>query len=219
MVLFLRIGGVLFMFSDFLNHKTTHETELRDFPEWHGGIEHFGFWAIEVSDVDCLKKISAHQEYLSDKLHSGYLRQPHITLALEGLLEDGDRLGPSIMKNVKRLEACNLQAFPLWLARCNSFSTCPYLQVIDPDDNLNDIRRCLSSVQHAGDPKIYTPHVTLGFYNKAYDTFRISKDLSEIQSPDIEFMVNEIVFAQYRTSEVQGPYRVLHRIRLGGSWI
>ncbi len=207
------------MYSDFLAQKTTHETELRDFPEWHGGIEHFGFWAIEVSDVDCLKKISTHQDYLSDKLHSGYLRQPHITLALEGLLEDGAGLGTSITKNVKRLEACNLQAFPLWLAGCNSFSTCPYLQVIDPGDNLSDIRRCLSSAQHAGDPKIYTPHVTLGFYNKAYDTFRISKDLSEIQSPDLEFTVDEIVFAQYRTSEVQGPYRVVHRIKLGGLWI
>ncbi|WP_100638358.1 2'-5' RNA ligase family protein [Marinobacter salexigens] len=204
------------MFSDFLNHKTTYETELRDFPEWHEGIEHFGFWAIEISDADCLKKIRSHQEHLSDKLHSGYLRQPHITLALEGLMEDGARLGPSIMKTVKRLEACNLQVFPLWLGGCNSFPTCPYLQVIDPKNNLSDIRRCLNSAPHAGDPKIYTPHVTLGFYNKAYDTIRISEHISEIQSPDIEFTVDEIVFAQYKTNEVQGPYRVLHRIRLGG---
>jgi 2'-5' RNA ligase len=63
----------------------------------------------------------------------------------------------------------------------------------------------------------YTPHVTLGFYNKAYNSSDIVKEISEISSHDIEFMVSEIVFAQYETRDVQGPYQVLHRIKLGSA--
>lgn len=202
------------MFSDFLNSKTTYATELRDFYEWHKGVEYFGFWAIEVSGSDCLKKIRLHRDYLSERLHSGYLRQPHITLALEGLLKDSPSLKPSIRKSIRQLEASKLSAFPLQLASCNSFATCPYLEVTDPKGYLNTIRSCLNSDEHEQNPKAYTPHVTLGFYNEAHDTSRIAEELSGIQSQDIEFTVDEIVFAQYRTREIQGPYQVLHRIKL-----
>jgi len=203
------------MFSDFLNRKTTYATELRDFHEWHKGIEHFGFWAIEVTGSDCLEKIRSHQEYLSDRLHPGYLRQPHITLALAGLLKDAPSLAPSIIKNIEQLEAANLRAFPLQLARCNSFATCPYLEIADPNGYLNSVRSCLASAEHKQNPNTYTPHVTLGFYNQAHPTSRIVEELSGILLPDIEFMVDEIVFAQYKTKDVQGLYEVLHRIKLG----
>jgi len=202
------------MFSDFLNRKTTYATELRDFQEWHKGIEHFGFWAIETTGSDCLEKIHSHQEYLSHRLHPGYQRQPHITLALEGLLKDTPSLAPSIIRTIEQLEAANLRPFPLQLARCNSFATCPYLEIADPRGYLSSIRNCLNTVEHQQNPKPYTPHVTLGFYNQAHSTSCIVKEMSGIHSPDIEFMVNEIVFAQYKTREVQGPYEVLHRIKL-----
>jgi hypothetical protein len=72
----------------FLDKEVTQPTELRDFFEWHQGIKHYGFWAIEISNKHCLQKIHHYQQQLADKLHPQYLRQPHITLSAAGLLDE-----------------------------------------------------------------------------------------------------------------------------------
>jgi len=202
------------MFSKFLAMDTTYPTQLRDFPEWHKGIKHYGFWAIEVSSKACHDEIDKHKAYFADKLHPGYSRQPHVTLAASGLLSDTHCNQALIIKQVKQLNENAIKAFSLKLSHCNSFSVCPYLSVLDPQNNLNAIRECLSKTAEKNNPENYTPHVTLGFYDKAYATTDIVNKMSNFDSKDIEFMVKEIVFAQYETKDVQGPYQVLHRIKL-----
>ena len=202
------------MYSEFLNLSTTYETELRDFPQWHKGIKYFGFWAIEVSTLACLDKIKLYQEQFSDKLHPNYLRQPHITLLASGLLSDDYFHQDLIEKQIEQIKKSNIKAFSLQLSACNSFSTCPYLSIRDSFANLEYIRKCLNNTSKENDAARYTPHVTLGFYNKAYKTSQIVKDISKLNSNDIEFKVFEIVFAQYETKDIQGPYQVLHRIKL-----
>jgi len=204
------------MFSDFLGLDATYPAELRDFREWHKGTTHFGFWAIEVSNPACLNKIEAYQKHLSDKLHAGYARQPHITLVPAGLLADNHVQRDSVARQVEQLKKLSVRAFPLQLSGCNSFAICPYLEVCDPQDNLNTLRECLGSIAADDSSGGYTPHVTLGFYNQAYNPADIVKIISGVSSRDIGFMVHEIVFAQYETRDVQGPYEVLHRISLGG---
>ncbi|SIS66029.1 2'-5' RNA ligase family protein [Neptunomonas antarctica] len=202
------------MFSEFLNLDTTYPAALHDFSEWHKGIKYFGFWAIEISTPDCQNKIRTHQEDLSDKLHAYYLRQPHITLVASGLLSDNYFHQDLITRQVEQIKKSNIKSFSLQLSGCNSFATCPYLSVRDPLGRLDSIRECLNNISEENDSGKYTPHVTLGFYNKAYKTSDIVKDISELSSNDIEFTVNEVVFAQYETRDVQGPYQVLHRITL-----
>ena len=202
------------MYSEFLNLSTTYETELRDFHEWHKGIKYFGFWAIEVSNSVCLDKIKLYQEQFSDKLHSNYSRQPHITLLASGLLSDDYFHQNLIEKQIEQIKKSDIKSFSLHLSACNSFSTCPYLSIVDSFGNLEYIRKCLNNTSKENDASQYTPHVTLGFYNKAYKTSDIVKDISKLNSNDIEFKVFEIVFAQYETKDVQGPYQVLHRIKL-----
>lgn len=202
------------MFSKFLAMDTTYPTQLRDFPEWHKGIKHYGFWAIEVSSKACHDEIDKHKAYFSDKLHSGYSRQPHVTLAASGLMSDMHFNQSLISKQIKQLKENAIKAFSLKLSHCNSFSVCPYLSVLDPQNNLNAIRECLTKTAEKNNPENYTPHVTLGFYDKAYATTNIVNKMSNFDSKDIEFMVKEIVFAQYETKDVQGPYQVLHRIKL-----
>ena len=202
------------MYSEFLNLSTTYENELRDFQEWHKGIKYFGFWAIEVSCLDCLDKIKLCQEYFSDKLHLNYSRQPHITLVASGLLSDDFFHQDLIEKQIEQIKKSNIKSFSLQLLSFNSFSTCPYLSIVDSFGNLEYIRKCLNNTSKENDASKYTPHVTLGFYNKAYKTSDIVKDISNLNSNDIEFKVSEIVFAQYETKDIQGPYHVLHRIKL-----
>ena len=202
------------MFSEFLDLDTTCPTELRDFPEWHKGTKYFGFWAIEVSTPACQDKIRMYQEHLSNKLHTHYLRQSHITLLASGLLSNNNFHQDLINKQIEQIKKSNIKSFPLQLSSCNSFYTCPYLQICDPLSKLNSIRECLNNTSEENNPNKYTPHVTLGFYNKAYKTADIVKEINNLCSHDIEFVVNEIVFARYETKDIQGPYQVMHRIKL-----
>ena len=65
----------------------TLATELRDFPEWHGGIRHYAVWALPVDCPLWLQRIADLQRQLAPLLHSDYARQPHITLFACGLVD------------------------------------------------------------------------------------------------------------------------------------
>ena len=181
------------MFSKFLDLNTTYSTELRDFSEWHKGIKYFGFWAIEVSLPSCHDKIKTYKEHLSHRLHPNYLRQAHITMISSGLLSDKYFHQDLLNKQVRRIKKANIKSFSLHLCECNSFATCPYLSIYDPLNKLDLIREHLICISQEDSPKDYTPHVTLGFYNKAYNTSDIVKDMSFISLADIEFTVNELI--------------------------
>lgn len=203
------------MFSEFLDFNTTYKVELRDFKQWHKGIKYFGFWAIEISSASCLEKTKIYQKHLKDKLHPNYLRQAHITLVASGLLSNEHFSNDLILKQVEQIKKSNIKAFTLSLSNPNSFSTCPYLCIHDSLGKLDFIRECLSNDKSKEiNPKKYIPHVTLGFYDKAYKTSDIIRNITTVNLPDIKFTVNELVFAQYETKDIQGPYEVLHRIKL-----
>jgi len=202
------------MYSEFLNFNTTYSTKIRDFNEWHKGIKYFGFWAIEITNSDCKDQIQIAQKHLTNRLHTHYSRQPHITLATVGLLLDNSPQNTLITDQIEKIKKSNIKSFPLQLSSFNSFSTCPYLNILDPLQKLNSIRECLNIKSDRSTPSKYTPHVTLGFYNDRYQTLDIVKDISKKSFDDIEFTVKEIVFARYKTKDVQGPYEVLHRIKL-----
>jgi len=202
------------MFSKFLESNTTYPIVLQDFPTWHKGIEYFGFWAIEVSTFECQNKIKSYQNHLSSFLHPNYLRQSHITLVASGLLSDEYFSTDLLKRQINELEKSNIKQFSLKLKDFNSFSTCPYLAIEDSFSNLDFIRKVLNNTSKEIDAANYTPHITLGFYNKEYKTSEIVKNISDFSLPDIEFRVERIVFAQYETKDIQGPYEVLHYIQL-----
>jgi 2'-5' RNA ligase len=198
----------------FLDHEFTQPTELRDFFEWHQGIKHYGFWAIEILNQDCVQQIQLSQEQLADKLHSNYLRQPHITLSASGLRNEQHFTQDSLQRQIKNLKESNFSSFSLYLSKAHSFTTAPYLSIRDPFNYLDKIRELLNSICVAEDANEYTPHVTLGFYDQAYQTAELFKRLSCLNIHNKKFTVKEIVFAQYNTHEIQGQYKVLHRITL-----
>ena len=202
------------MFSEFLNFNTTYPIELQDFPKWHMGIKYFGFWAIEVSTFECKDKIKSYQNHLSSFLHPNYLRQAHITLVASGLLSDEYFSEDLLKRQIEKLEISDIKQFSLKLKGWNSFSTCPYLAIEDSFSNLDSVRKVLNNTSEEVDAADYTPHVTLGFYNEEYKSLEIVKNISDFSLPDIEFKVEKIVFAQYETKDIQGPYEVLHRVKL-----
>lgn len=196
----------------FLAEEVTQPTELRDFSEWHQGIKHYGFWAIEINNKDCLQQIHACQQQLADKLHPHYLRQPHITLSAAGLLDEQYFTQASLQQQIKKLKESALSNFSLTLSNADSFSTSPYLSISDPSHSLEKLRQLLHTIRKEQDASEYVPHVTLGFYNKAYKTIDLLTRLADINALNTEFIVSDLVFAHYDTHEIQGPYKVLHRI-------
>ena len=205
------------MYSTFLADNTTHATELRDVVEWHQGIQYFGFWAIEIFDTACREKIRVHQAQLAPLLHPDYLRQPHITLWPAGLMAEQHYNKAKLHLHIAQLIDAKISAFSLRLSSVNSFMHCPYLAISDPLDNLNRLRQHFSYIAPADSPMSYTPHVTLGFYNQAYPSSDLVTEFVKLNWADIEFRVTELIFAQYKTKDIQGPYQVLHRIRLAST--
>lgn len=202
------------MDDHFSNHKFTQPTELRDFFEWHQGIKHYGFWAIEIRDQACLNAISSSAQSLAHITHPNYLRQAHITLSASGLIDDQHFSDVSLQQQIQKLKSANLSSFSLCLSSAHSFTTAPYLSIKDTTSSLETVRDLLHKVSAGQDASEYIPHVTLGFYNKAYKTSDILTNISKMSTPNIVFPVTEIVFARYNTDEIQGPYEVLHRISL-----
>ena len=202
------------MFSHFLQYNYTQPTELRDFPQWHQGIEFYGFWAIELRQQDCLEKIAYYQQCLSSKLHPNYLRQAHIKICASGLLANSFCPRAKLAKQVDHLILNTPSSFILELSDGNSFTTSPYLTLNDPDKGLLSLRKQLNSCIAEDSPCEYIPHVTLGFYDQAYKTSDIIDMLLPLSSTSIKINVTDIIFARYRTCEIQGPYEVLQRISL-----
>ncbi|MFT4763935.1 MAG: 2'-5' RNA ligase [Oleispira sp.] len=205
------------MKEPFLDHEVTQPTELRDFFEWHQGIKYFGFWAIEIKQQQCLQQIKIAQQHLAKKLHPHYLRQPHITVCASGLLDEQHFTHHALQQQIEKLQESKLTAFPLKLSQGNSFSTAPYLAIRDPSNALMTLRKLLNSICIEQDAAEYVPHVTLGFYNQAYNTTDLATDIANLSTLETDFIMKEIVFAHYNTNEIQGRYQVLHRIALNTS--
>ena len=214
------------MSENVLENEVTQPSQLRDFFEWHKGIKHYGFWAIEITDQACLDKVLRYQQLLTKHVHNHYSRQPHITLMAAGLLSENHFSQNQLEQQIHALkhrvkerqqngsEAQPITPFPLSIKEANTFTTCPYLSIFDPFKKLQNIRSLLLPEKNEDSSSEYIPHITLGLYNDRYKISDILAILSETSSTNKKFMVNEIVFAQYKTNDIQGPYEVLHRIKL-----
>lgn len=202
------------MLSQFLSHEFCHKTELKDFEQWHQGIRHYGFWAIEITDPDCLAQVQHSQQALSPYLHPSYRRQAHIKLFAAGLVADHFYKAEFLRQQLAALTRANIANFSLQLEHGNSFSTCPYLAISDQSKSLDAIRQILAEVSPEDSPCNYIPHITLGFYNNDYKTKDISLVLNQLAIKKQIIKVCNIIYAEYETHDIQGPYRIVHRIHL-----
>ena len=199
-----------------MDFNFTQPYVLGDFKEWHKGIPFYGFWTLEIDSKKILSQISNTQSQLARILHSGYQRQPHITLLACGLMDEAYFSKSALSNQIEDIKEQNHNSFDLEFSTLNSFSTCPYLALNKPNPILDRIRQQLSQYQAEDAACEYVPHITLGFYNDVYSKFEIEAELrkSEKKLAVTKQTVNSIIFARYNTSDLQGPYDVLERITL-----
>ena len=112
----------------FLAEPHTLRNERRDFHEWHRGRPHYLLWALDVDTAPLRARVAAAQRALDGLLLEGYVRQPHITLALCGFPATGplraeDEFDDALIATqLAALQASAPPVFELGIGGLESFS-------------------------------------------------------------------------------------------------
>ncbi len=202
-------------YYSFLSTPFTDPCHDRDYVEWHGGIERYGFWAIVVQDATWIRAYKAGREHLLPFMYPGYQRAPHITIACCGLLHPSYFPEALVRRQIEMVQQAKISPFLLHLSEADSFASVPYLRVRDPSDSLSCIREHLKKIAKEDNPGSYTPHVTLGQYCDIFETRMIASHLQTVPAlPTEPLRVSAIEFCSYQTDTIQGPFTVLERVAL-----
>lgn len=172
----------------------------RDFVEWHRGRSRYVLWAIDVNLPVVQWRIDAAKAHLDGLLLDGYVRQPHITLALCGfpgaapLLSD--EFGAAVLeRQIAALQQSPVEPFDILIGELSSFASAPYLCVTDHSGGIEHIRACLGA---GSDTHAYTPHVTVGLYADAWPTDSVRPRLTAFAPrPAIPLQVTQIGLFAY----------------------
>ena len=204
------------MNDSFLASDKTIPCFLRDHADWHGGVSHYGFWAVLVDNDEWLGLLHEARLHMVRFIHPGYRRGPHITLAACGLISEHHFSSEDLKRQSAALSEAGVAPFALGTAGLDSFESAPYLAVEDPSGSLARIRSALTAVSgEDNSPARYRPHVTLGLYNGAFDTKQVARHLEEFRHGPIDpLRVTELAFCAYETKDIQGPFEVIMRVGL-----
>lgn len=203
-------------YARFLASPTTTASVDRDFHEWHGGIAEYGVWAIVIDDEAWLAYWQSTIDHLGPLLHPDYRRQPHITLATCGLMDERHFSRSRLDSQIALLEGNRLAPFTIESGYLNSFSTAPYIEIGDDSDSLGRLNGLLGERMEWA----YIPHLTVGFYQGDHATQEVAARLASFeryrsQFKGLWFRVNELQFCTYQTHDIKGRLDIRHRIRLG----
>ena len=203
------------MYESFLKTQKTIPHRIRDFTEWHNGVSQYGFWAIVIDDSRWVEMFDAACSHLKQFIHPGYQREPHITIMACGLVDQKYFSTRQLERQVVSLAEAMIAPFYLTAESLDSFASAPYITVEDPTGTLNRIRTYLAAISEEDNPAEYQPHITLGLYRDAFDTFQVADRLKEFAyAPISPLRVSELAFCVYETKDIQGPFRIRDRVTL-----
>jgi 2'-5' RNA ligase len=204
------------VYDDFLQQLTTTAHHDRDFNEWHGGVEHYGFWAICIASKPWQNLYKDAREHIQGLVLKDYLRQAHITVSSCGLLAPQHFSKQQFKLQHQALLSADLSGFTLSAGPLNSFAGSPYISIGDPKGGLAQLRQVLHTIITEDSPAIhYSPHITLGLYADAFHCPLVVECLKRFQQHDIaDLYVDQICFCRYNTDSIQGRFEVIERIAL-----
>lgn len=205
----------------FLAEPLTLRNERRDFCAWHRGRPHYLLWALDVDRPPVRARTAAARRTLDGLLLAGYLRQPHVTLALCGFpapapaaADDFDRA--RLDACVAALRAARIAPFTLEVGALESFSSAPFLCVHGADDALAALRTCLQpdAPHPQGD---YVPHVTVGLYADAWPTATVAARFDAFApAPPLRCEITRVSLMGYAAAEIGGALFTLAEWDLAG---
>lgn len=193
----------------------TLRNEQRDFVEWHRGRTPYVFWGLDVDMPGVVARVTAARQHLDDLLLAAYCRQPHVTLELCGFagvapLAVDEFDSAYLSAQILALRQAAPAPFEIEIGGLASFSSTPYLRVIDAHQRITVLRDCLAvagAYRLAGD---YTPHVTVGLYGDAWHAASVCLRLSGFAAGEpLPCRIEQISLMAYEPSQIGGPLRRL----------
>ena len=209
----------------FRSNGYTLENVRRDFPQWRKGRARYLLWAIDVDREAVRGKVASAGLHLLDLLLDDYRRQPHVTLALCGFSSGAPQLPDDVSlaqieAQVAALRQTGLQPFSIDIGFLSSFSSAPFLHVLDADDGIAALRTCLAPANCGDWPVDYTAHVTVGLYNGAWPSAQVSRRLANFHcGPAVRHSVQRISLMSYAADDISGPLTTLAEVHLDGATI
>lgn len=201
------------MNQDFINAATTIAWDDIDFSDWHGGVKHYGFWALIIDDSEWREAVNEAASYLSPYVLTGYRRQPHVSVIAGGLMSDQNYSAANINKHKQALLKANISPFSIGLAGLDSFASAPYLTVADDSGGLEYLRALLLASAGEDNLDSYQAHITLGLYNSEYSTIALGDAFTSFDLPVVKpLIVSEVKFCSYQTNDIQGRITVLDSV-------
>ncbi|WP_198032522.1 2'-5' RNA ligase family protein [Aerolutibacter daejeonensis] len=193
----------------------TFANEDRDFPEWHGGIARYGFWAVVVDCPHWQALFDAATRHVVAHVLPGYRRQPHITIAAAGLLDEAHLSVALRQRQADAMRATGEGAFDLHAGPLDSFTGSPHVAIRDPSGALSRLRARLQAIARHDPPAAYRPHLTIGLYRDVFSLASVHHHLAAFRVPAVTpLRVREVSFCAYSTRELQGRFDILDTIPL-----
>jgi 2'-5' RNA ligase len=149
--------------------------------------------------------------HLGGYLLDGYARQPHVTLDLCGFpgaaSGSADEFAPGMLeRQCSALRTAGVSAFEIEVGGLSSFSSAPFLGVVDRGGEIAVVRECLAV---DGQPRLfgdYVPHVTVGLYGGAWPAGEIGASLGSFAGEDrTRCRIERISLMAYQPAEIGGP--------------
>lgn len=196
-------------------------TEIRDYPEWHKSRSDYGLWYIEIDQPELIHYLDEIQAQFSDLLLPAQQRQYHITLFVCGFLQpaikqyDDDFQIQQLQQQTKLLEALQLTSFELEITQIDSFSSALFLQIIDREDVLAQIRQQFAQVSGEIAALEYCPHITLGLYREAWPSDMVLQRIQQLSIKTLKIQVKKLNFGYYKAQILQGLLYPYQQIELG----
>ena len=193
----------------------TFANQDRDFPEWHGGIARYGFWAVVVDCPQWQALFDAAGRHVAAHVLPGYRRQPHITIAAAGLIDEAHLSVALRQRQTAAMRAANEVAFDLHAGPLGTFTGSPHVAIRDPSGALLRLRARLQAIARHDPPATYHPHLTIGLYRGAFSLSHMQQQLAAFRVPAVTpLRVRGVSFCAYSTRELQGGFEILDTIPL-----
>ena len=193
-----------------------------DYSDWHKGRDQFSLWYLEVEDAACCEYLSRLQQQFSSFLYMPNHRKWHITLFVCGFWQAPFHLQHlpdhfserQLQQQIELLQQLQIQSFELKLGGIRSYQSALFVDVLDEQNMLLQLRRCFWPVAKEIDAMIYNPHVTLGIYRDEFDANPILQQMQQI--PEQRFMVKfrHVTFGTYQARQLQGALSAHYRFYL-----
>lgn len=191
-----------------------------DYPEWHCGREDFSLWYIEIEHPELLAYLNQLRADFSKFLYTPNNRQFHITLFVCGFITEqnpvlDDDFGiEKLHQHIQDLTYRFSKKIQLKTGRINSFESALFVEIIDEDNVLLDLRNILGQSCAEIAPLDYCPHLTLGLYDQDFESDLIFNHIKSIEQKSFEFSVDQLTFGTYQAKILQGQLYPFQQFKL-----